>query len=102
GADRGVRRGRDFPRHAAPEEICQGERRSADVGSRAIMIAAILFDKDGTLYDFYRTLGALTEQAALFVAVGGAERARFLMENSGKDPVTGKFAPSSPIAAGSN
>ena len=31
------------------------------------MIAAILFDKDGTLYDFYRTWGALTEQAALFV-----------------------------------
>jgi phosphoglycolate phosphatase len=66
------------------------------------MIAAILFDKDGTLYDFYRTWGALTEQAALFVAGGDAERARFLMENSGKDPVTGKFAPSSPIAAGSN
>ena len=66
------------------------------------MIAAILFDKDGTLYDFYRTWGALTEQAALFVAGGDAERARFLMENSGKDPLTGKYAPSSPIAAGSN
>ncbi|MEZ5831857.1 MAG: HAD family hydrolase [Dongiaceae bacterium] len=66
------------------------------------MIAAILFDKDGTLYDFYRTWGALTEQAALFVGGGDAEQARFLMENSGKDPVTGKYAPSSPIAAGSN
>ncbi|NJM92115.1 MAG: HAD family hydrolase [Rhodospirillaceae bacterium] len=66
------------------------------------MIAAILFDKDGTLYDFYRTWGVLTEQAALFVAGGDAERAKFLMENSGKDPVTGKYAPSSPIAAGSN
>lgn len=66
------------------------------------MIAAILFDKDGTLYDFYRSWGALTEQAALFVAGGDAERARFLMDNSGKDPVTGKYAPSSPIAAGSN
>ena len=66
------------------------------------MIAAILFDKDGTLYDFYRTWGVLTEQAALFVAGGDAERARFLMENSGKDPTTGKYAPSSPIAAGSN
>lgn len=66
------------------------------------MIAAILFDKDGTLYDFYRSWGVLTEQAALFVAGGDAERARFLMENSGKDPVTGKYAPSSPIAAGSN
>jgi phosphoglycolate phosphatase len=66
------------------------------------MIAAILFDKDGTLYDFYSTWGILTEQAALFVAGGDAERARFLMENSGKDPATGKYAPSSPIAAGSN
>jgi len=66
------------------------------------MIAAILFDKDGTLYDFYRTWGVLTERAALFVAGGDAERARFLMENSGKDPATGKYAPSSPIAAGSN
>jgi len=66
------------------------------------MIAAILFDKDGTLYDFYHTWADLTEQAALFVAGGDPERARFLMENSGKDPVTGKYAPSSPIAAGSN
>jgi phosphoglycolate phosphatase len=66
------------------------------------MIAAILFDKDGTLYDFYRTWGVLTEQAALFVAGGDLERAKFLMENSGKDPLTGKYVPSSPIAAGSN
>jgi len=66
------------------------------------MIAAILFDKDGTLYDFYHTWGALTEQAALMVADGDAERAKFLLENSGRDPVTGKYAPSSPIAAGSN
>jgi phosphoglycolate phosphatase len=66
------------------------------------MIAAILFDKDGTLYDFYRTWGALTETAALMVAGGDEARAKFLLENSGKDPVTGKYAPSSPIAAGSN
>jgi phosphoglycolate phosphatase len=66
------------------------------------MIAAILFDKDGTLYDFYHTWGALTEKAALMVADGDPERAKFLLENSGRDPVTGKYAPSSPIAAGSN
>lgn len=66
------------------------------------MISAILFDKDGTLYDFYRTWGAVTEKAALMVADGDAGRARFLLEKSGKDPVTGKYAPSSPIAAGSN
>ena len=66
------------------------------------MIAAILFDKDGTLYDFYHTWGALTEKAALLVAGNDPKRAKFLLENSGKDPVTGKFAPSSPIASGSN
>src|SRR5512134_3436640 len=66
------------------------------------MINAILFDKDGTLFDFYHTWGELTEQAALMVAGGDAERARFLLENSGKDPATGRYAPSSPIASGSN
>ena len=66
------------------------------------MISAILFDKDGTLYDFYRTWGAVTEQAALMVAGGDAERAAYILERSGRDPVTGKYAPSSPIAAGSN
>ncbi len=66
------------------------------------MINAILFDKDGTLYDFYRTWGALTERAALMVADGDTARARFLLEESGKDPVSGKYAPSSVIAAGSN
>lgn len=66
------------------------------------MINAILFDKDGTLFDFYHTWASLTEQAALMVAGGDAEKARFLLENSGKDPVTGRYAPSSPIASGSN
>jgi phosphoglycolate phosphatase len=28
------------------------------------MINAILFDKDGTLFDFYRTWGPVTEDAA--------------------------------------
>jgi len=66
------------------------------------MINAILFDKDGTLFDFYRTWGPVTEDAALLVAGGDQERARFLLENSGKDRVTGKYAPASPIASGSN
>lgn len=66
------------------------------------MINAILFDKDGTLFDFYHTWGELTEQAALMVAGGDADKARFLLENSGKDPATGRYAPSSPIASGSN
>ena len=66
------------------------------------MINAILFDKDGTLFDFYRTWGSVTEEAALLLADGDRERAKFVLENSGKDPVTGKYAPASPIASGSN
>ena len=38
------------------------------------MIEAILFDKDGTLFDFYRTW-AVTEEAALLVAKGDAPSA---------------------------
>ena len=50
-------------------------------GEALVVIAAILFDKDGTLYDFYRSWGALTEQAALFVAGGDAEKATRLLVN---------------------
>jgi phosphoglycolate phosphatase len=66
------------------------------------MINAILFDKDGTLFDFYRTWGPVTEDAALLVAGGDFAKARYVLEKSGKDPATGKFAPASPIASGSN
>ena len=66
------------------------------------MINAILFDKDGTLFDFYRTWGPVTEDAALLVAGGDFAKARYVLEKSGKDMVTGKYVPSSPIASGSN
>src|SRR5690606_6675750 len=91
-------------RHAAAKRIRQNRRTGADVATPESnpMINAILFDKDGTLFDFYHTWGELTEQAALMVAGGDAEKARFLLENSGKDPATGRYAPSSPIASGSN
>lgn len=65
-------------------------------------VRAVLFDKDGTLFDFYATWGPVTEAAALAVAGGNAEKASFLMHNSGKDPVTGRYVPGSPIASGSN
>jgi phosphoglycolate phosphatase len=66
------------------------------------MIEAILFDKDGTLFDFYRTWGAVTEEAALIAAEGDAARATDLMLKSGKDAVTGRYLPGSVIASGSN
>jgi phosphoglycolate phosphatase len=66
------------------------------------MIEAILFDKDGTLFDFYRTWGTVTEEAALLAAEGDAARAAEVMLRSGKDPVTGRYQPGSVIASGSN
>src|SRR5262245_10803640 len=66
------------------------------------MIQAILFDKDGTLFDFYRTWGAVTEEAALIAAGGDTVRAAEVMRRSGKDPLTGKYLPGSVIASGSN
>jgi phosphoglycolate phosphatase len=66
------------------------------------MIEAILFDKDGTLFDFYRTWGAVTEEAALLATRGDAARAADLMLKSGKDPATGRYHPGSTIASGSN
>lgn len=65
-------------------------------------VRAILFDKDGTLFDFYETWGPVTEAAALAVAGGDAEKAAHLMRESGKDPETGRYTPGSPIASGSN
>lgn len=65
-------------------------------------VRAVLFDKDGTLFDFYKTWGPVTEAAALFVAGGDAEKAQLILRDSGKDPVTGRYIPGSPIASGSN
>jgi phosphoglycolate phosphatase len=66
------------------------------------MIQAILFDKDGTLFDFYGTWGVVTEEAALLAAEGDVARAAEIMLRSGKDPVTGRYLPGSVIASGSN
>lgn len=65
-------------------------------------VRAILFDKDGTLFDFYKTWGPVTEAAALAVARGDAQKAAHILEKSGKDPATGRYVPGSPIASGSN
>jgi phosphoglycolate phosphatase len=65
-------------------------------------VRAVLFDKDGTLFDFYRTWGPVTEAAALVVAQGDPARAQIILTGSGKDPETGRYRPGSPIASGSN
>ncbi|MET1028075.1 MAG: HAD family hydrolase [Dongiaceae bacterium] len=65
-------------------------------------VRGVLFDKDGTLFDFYRTWGPVTEAAALAVANGDQSKAQYILVNSGKDPETGRYRPGSPIASGSN
>lgn len=65
-------------------------------------IHAVLFDKDGTLFDFYKTWGPVTEEAALLVVRGDPAKARHILKESGKDPATGKYIPGSLIASGSN
>jgi len=65
-------------------------------------VRAVLFDKDGTLFDFYKTWGPVTEAAALAVADGDKAKADHILVNSGKDMATGRYVPGSPIASGSN
>lgn len=65
-------------------------------------VRAVLFDKDGTLFDFYKTWGPVTEAAALLVADGDLAKAQHILVNSGKDLATGRYRPGSPIASGSN
>lgn len=65
-------------------------------------VHAVLFDKDGTLFDFYKTWGPVTEAAALAVAGGDQAKADHILANSGKDMSTGRYRPGSPIASGSN
>jgi len=65
-------------------------------------VRAVLFDKDGTLFDFYKTWGPVTEAAALVIAEGDQAKAQHILVNSGKDLATGRYHPGSPIASGSN
>ncbi|MBN9671336.1 HAD family hydrolase [Roseibium aggregatum] len=62
-------------------------------------IQAILFDKDGTLLDFDATWTPAYRSAALFAA-GSDTLADRLLSATGMDPVTGKSAAGSLLAAG--
>lgn len=65
-------------------------------------IRAILFDKDGTLFDFFRTWMPLYEKLADLLVGGDRGRIERMMRASGYDPMTGRLDPGSPLAAGSN
>ncbi len=62
-------------------------------------IRAILFDKDGTLFDFHKTWASINRRAAILAASGDDTLARHLMHVGGLDPDTGVTAADSLLAA---
>lgn len=63
-------------------------------------IRGILFDKDGTLFDFHRTWLPVVREAAIFASGGDTVLANVLLTGGGLDFSTGRFLPDSIIAAG--
>lgn len=64
-------------------------------------ISAVLFDKDGTLLDYWKSWVAINRAAADLAARGDAAVAAHLLSVGGADPVTGFVAPDSLLAAAS-
>jgi phosphoglycolate phosphatase len=64
-------------------------------------IRGILFDKDGTIIDYFRTWVPMNREAALFAAGGDAALAAELLRAHGQDPETGAIAGDSVLAVGS-
>ncbi len=63
------------------------------------MISGILFDKDGTLFDFQATWGIFTAALVHDLSDGNDDRALTLAAALGYDLGTGRFAPDSPVIA---
>jgi phosphoglycolate phosphatase len=63
-------------------------------------IRGILFDKDGTIIDYWRTWVPVNRAAALYAAGGDQALADALLRLGGHDPATDCITPGSPLAAG--
>lgn len=63
-------------------------------------IRAVLFDKDGTLFDFFSTWMPAYEALAHHTAGGDAEVMERLLALAGRDPISGRVSPHSILAAG--
>lgn len=66
------------------------------------MIRGIVFDKDGTLFDFNATWRGVMEQTLETLAPGDPDRATRMAEAAGYNPATRAFLPGSAIVAGSS
>jgi phosphoglycolate phosphatase len=65
-----------------------------------LAIRGILFDKDGTVVDYWRTWLPVNRAAALYAARGDAALAAGLLRLGGQDPETDRITPGAPLAAG--
>ncbi len=63
-------------------------------------IKGVLFDKDGTLFDYYRTWVPILQSAALLAARGDEAHAVRMMEACGLDAATGRVEAGGILAAG--
>ena len=65
-------------------------------------IRGVLFDKDGTLFDFATTWDAWAAQIIEELSLGDRRQARRIAEAMDYDPASGQLRPRSPIIAGTN
>ncbi|MEZ5851774.1 MAG: HAD family hydrolase [Hyphomicrobiaceae bacterium] len=67
-----------------------------------MQIKGVLFDKDGTLLDYWRTWIPINREIALMAAGGDGALANELLALGGHDPTTDAITPGSVLAAGSH
>jgi phosphoglycolate phosphatase len=67
-----------------------------------VTIRGILFDKDGTLLDYWKTWVPINREAALFAAAGDEALADELLQRAGHNPVTNHVTSGSVLAVGSH
>ncbi len=65
-------------------------------------IRGILFDKDGTLLDYWKTWVPINRTIAMFATGGDARLAAALLRAGGHDPETDAVTPGTVLAAGSH
>jgi phosphoglycolate phosphatase len=65
-----------------------------------VAIRGVLFDKDGTILDYWATWVPINRRAALWAAGGNESLAAELLRLGGHDPETDRVAPGTPLAAG--
>lgn len=77
------------------------ERVNHSTTGRRTGVRAILFDKDGTLFDFRRTWLPIIREVTLELTGGDTGRAHALVAAAGYDARLDRFVPDGPVAAGS-